>query len=135
MTVSIGKLNGVPAELRQALRTQAIHYSHQLLAACRTAENRTELAQHLNVEPDQVLQLAHQSDLARVHGIGLTLAELLKAAGVGTVAQLANQNPGELYSRLLAINAQRRIAKRLPSLGSVRRWVLRARQLGVILQE
>jgi len=134
MAVPIKTLKGLSADLRSKLHDRAIHNTYQILAACKTPAGRQELAKHIDVDPQIILKLANRADLARVRGIGGVFSDLLEETGVDTVTELATRNPDNLHNQLMAINAQKRLAGRVPSLDMVRSWVAQARDLPKLLE-
>ena len=134
MAMSISKLRGVSYEQQLKLNDQGIYSSDQLLQAARTSAGRQELAKHVNVDAEVILELAKRADLARVRGIGGVFADLLEYMGVETVGDLATHPPGELHAQMLETNGQSKLAGRLPTLGAVENWVSQATQLPNVLE-
>ncbi len=56
-------------------------------------------------------------------------SDLLKAAGVNTMPELARQNAANLYERLVAVNAEKGLVRRPPTLAQVADWIEQAKQL------
>ena len=69
------------------------------------------------------------ADLYRIKGIGQEYAELLEAAGVDTVPELAQRNPANLLEKMAAANEQKKMVRRLPTLSQVEGWVEQAKSL------
>ena len=134
MAMSISKLRGVSYERQLKLNDQGIYSSDQLLQAARTPAGRQELAEHVNVDAEVILELAKRADLARVRGIGGVFADLLEYIGVETVGDLATHPPGELHAQMLETNGQAKLAGRLPTLSAVENWVSQATQLPNVLE-
>jgi predicted flap endonuclease-1-like 5' DNA nuclease len=76
-----------------------------------------------------ILTWVNHCDLFRIGGVGAQYAELLEAAGVDTVVELANRNPENLTVRLAEVNAEKNLVNRLPDEGSVRDWIEQAANL------
>lgn len=68
-------------------------------------------------------------DLFRVKGVGEEYADLLEAAGVDTIPELAQRNPGSLYQKLIEVNREKELVRKLPSEAQVKDWVEQAKQL------
>lgn len=134
MAMPISKLRGVSYEQQLKLKDQGIYSSDQLLQAARTSAGRQELAEHVNVDAEAVLELAKRADLARVRGIGGVFADLLEYIGVETVGELATRPPVDLHAQILETNGQAKLAGRLPTLGAVEDWVSQATQLPNVLE-
>jgi hypothetical protein len=45
------------------------------------------------------------------------------------VVELAQRNPGNLYEKLMEVNAEKRLVRRPPSRGMVEEWVKQAKAL------
>lgn len=99
------------------------------LDACKTKKDRTELAKKLKVDEDMILTWANHADLARVHGVAGLYGKLLEEAGVDTIPELANRNPENLYIKLVQVNEETGIVKKLPSQTQVSDWVAQAKAL------
>ena len=67
-------------------------------------------------------------------GVGSEYADLLEAAGVDTVPELAQRNADNLYAKLKEINEAKDLVRRLPSAEQVADWVAQAKALPRILE-
>jgi len=68
-------------------------------------------------------------DLFRIKGVGSEFAELLEAAGVDTVPELANRNPGHLAAAMVKVNEEKKLTRRTPTEADVAKWVAEAKEL------
>jgi predicted flap endonuclease-1-like 5' DNA nuclease len=120
----------------QAAKLEAIGITtqEQLLAAAATPAGRDDLAAKANLTRNQVLDWANRADLARIRGIGEEYADLLEAAGVDTVPELAQRNAANLHARLLEVNEEKILVRMLPSAEDVATWVEEAKALPRALQ-
>jgi predicted flap endonuclease-1-like 5' DNA nuclease len=73
-------------------------------------------------------------DLYRIKGVGSEYAELLEAAGVDTVPELAQRNAENLAKKLAAVNEEKNLTRRVPSESEVTRWVEEAKTLPRMLE-
>lgn len=69
------------------------------------------------------------ADLFRITGVGQEFAELLEAAGVDTVPELAQRNAANLTSNMEEVNETKKLTRRTPSLKEVEKWVEEAKTL------
>ena len=76
-----------------------------------------------------VLRWVNKADLYRIRGIGKEYAELLEAAGVDTVPELAQRVPAHLLEAMGTANEQKKLVRHLPALAHVESWVAQARSL------
>jgi len=134
MADPIGTVKGVSKDLAAELRAEGISDSDQLLAACRTPQQRRELAGKLGVDLHMVTEVANRSDLARIKGVADVYADLLENAGVDTVRELSHRVPANLHAKLVEVNDAKALAKRLPTVGMVTDWVSQARALPPALE-
>jgi predicted flap endonuclease-1-like 5' DNA nuclease len=116
-------------EVRNKLKRQGIHYTHQLLHAAGSDERRRQLAARGSIDDLVLEQLVRRADLTRVKGIGAVFADLLEMVGVDRVATLAQQNPPELHGRLHELNIAERFVRRAPTPDEVQQWITEARAL------
>jgi predicted flap endonuclease-1-like 5' DNA nuclease len=65
----------------------------------------------------------------RIKGIGGEYSELLEAAGVDTVPELATRNAENLFNKMLEINEAKSLVRKPPSLGQVEDWIKQAGEL------
>ncbi len=60
-------------------------------------------------------------------------SDLLEEAGVDTVPELAQRKPENLLQKMIEVNAQKKLVRRLPVLSQVKDWVEQAKKLPRIL--
>jgi predicted flap endonuclease-1-like 5' DNA nuclease len=120
----------------QAERMQSLGIATQveLLAACATPAGRAGLCSKTGCTMEQILTWANRADLARVSGIDEDCADLLEAAGVDTVPELAQRNAANLHARLVEVNDERIISQAVPASDEIARWVAEAKALPRMLQ-
>jgi len=68
-----------------------------------------------------------EDDLDQMSGVGPKYRELLKAAKVNTIKDIAGYEPDALLEKLLAVNQEENITKRPPTLAKVEDWVKKAK--------
>ena len=66
-------------------------------------------------------------DLDQMSGVGPKYQELLRAAQVKTIKDIAGYEPEALLEKLLAVNQEENITKRPPTLAKVEDWVEKAK--------
>ena len=129
----VSKLRGLTLPVRAALKRRGIATCGRLLRAAGDAGDRDRLAAEAGIDPDALLTLVRQADLARVDGIGTVFGLMLEDLGVADVAALAAQDPAWLHARLRRYNEQERLARRSPTPGEVEGWVAQARALPALV--
>lgn len=114
---------------REKLRAASVNSTDKLLAACVTKKGRKALAEQTGIDEAKILKWANMADLFRVKGIGQEYAELLEAAGVDTVKELAQRKADNLTKKMEEVNEARKLVRRTPSLKEVEKWVAQAKEL------
>ncbi|MES0325713.1 MAG: DUF4332 domain-containing protein [Candidatus Bathyarchaeia archaeon] len=66
-------------------------------------------------------------DLDQMQGVGPKYQELLRAAKVKSIKDIAGYTPETLLEKLLAVNQEENITKRPPTLAKVEDWVEKAK--------
>lgn len=126
---SIIKVEGIGKAYTDKLKGAGIFTVETLLKQCSAEKGRRELAAKGGIDPDLILRWANHADLFRIKGIGEEYSQLLEAAGVDTVPELAQRVPANLLARLAEVNQQKKLVRRLPVLAQVEGWVAQAKQL------
>jgi len=76
-----------------------------------------------------ILEWVNHVDLFRIKGVGSEYADLLEAAGVDTVVELAMRNPEHLFQAVLSVNESKQLVRKPPVLAQVQDWVAQAKVL------
>jgi predicted flap endonuclease-1-like 5' DNA nuclease len=122
-------IEGVGEASAQKLRDAGVATQEALLEAGATAKGRKELAEKAGISEKLILGWVNRADLARVKGIGEEYADLLEAAGVDTVPELAQRKPENLYQKLVEVNEAKKLVRQLPTEAKVADWVEHAKGL------
>lgn len=125
--LSTFKLIGEAGETK--LADAGIHTVEALLEACSAKKGRSELAKTIGVDEKQILKWANLADLTRIKGVGSEYSELLEAAGVDTIPELATRKAANLFKKMLEINEAESHVKKLPTEAQVEDWVKQASEL------
>lgn len=86
---TIEEIEGIGPALGAKLRAAGIVSTNKLLAGTKTKSQRQKIADAAGIPEKQILKFANMADLFRVQGVGKGFAELLEAAGVDSVPELA----------------------------------------------
>ena len=111
------------------LREVGIDTPQALLERGATPQGRKELAEAADISQHLILEWVNHVDLYRISGVGSEYADLLEAAGVDTVVELAQRNPNNLFEKLSEVNAEKKLVRKLPTLAQVEDWVTQAKGL------
>ena len=109
------------------LHEAGIDKPSELLVRAATPQGRKELADTTELSNATILAGVKKMDLMRIHGVGVKHSDLLLAAGVDTVPELAQRNPKNLHATLSAVNADKQIVVDLPKEAEVAEWVASAK--------
>lgn len=126
---NIERISGIGPVYAEKMRAAGIRTTEALLRAGATPQGRQELAGKIGVSADTILKWVNRADLMRITGIGEQYSDLLEVAGVDTVPELAQRNPDNLHQKLVEINTEKRLVRRLPTRDMVANWIEQAKSL------
>lgn len=86
-----------------------------LLEMCKSSKGRKTVAERTGISETMLLDWTNRADLFRIKGVGEEYADLLEAAGVDTVPELAQRNAANLREKLVAVNEQKKLTRQVPS--------------------
>jgi predicted flap endonuclease-1-like 5' DNA nuclease len=126
---SLTSIEGIGPALADKLKSAGVGSTDKLLDEGATKSGRTRLAEASGIDAKRILRFVNHADLMRVKGIGGEYAELLEAAGVDTVPELARRNPDNLHAKLEATNEEKNLVRNLASATQVSGWVDQAKSM------
>lgn len=127
---NIEDIEGIGSAHATKLRAMGVSTVEALLKQGATPKGREEIASTTGISDKQVLRWVNHADLFRIKGVGAEFAELLEAAGVDTVPELAQRSPANLTKALAEANEQKKLTRRVPAESQVTAWVAEAKTLG-----
>jgi len=130
----IETIEGIGEQYAEKLSAVGIATVESLLEKGATAKGRDELADQTGISSKLILRWVNHADLFRIKGVAGQYSELLEAAGVDTVPELAQRNAENLQQALLATNEEKKLAKTTPSLTQVTDWIAEAKTLPRMIQ-
>ncbi len=122
-------VEGIGEVMAQKLRDAGITSTDDLFKKGATRRGRKEIAEKTGISESKILEWINHLDLYRIKGIGSEYADLLEEAGVDTVLELAQRNPENLYKKLVEVNNEKKLVRKLPSKSQVADWVEQAKKL------
>jgi len=122
-------VEGIGPVYSQTLKGIGISTLLALLKHGAMPKGRAEIAEKSGISHKLILEWINHIDLYRLKGVGSEYADLLEAAGVDTVVELATRNPANLYEKLVAVNEEKKLVRRLPVASQVQEWVEHAKEL------
>lgn len=130
----IEEIEGIGPVMGEKLRAAGVNNTDKLLDACKTKKQRQDLAAATDISEKLILKFANMADLFRITGVGQEFAELLEAAGVDTVPELAQRRPDNLTTKMEEVNETKKLTRRTPSQTEVEKWVAEAKELPRVLE-
>lgn len=131
---SIETIEGIGETYAEKLRAADIQTVADLLERAKTPSGRKELSETTGFSTDTIRDWANMADLMRINGVGGQYAELLEKSGVDTVKELRNRNAENLVEKMEAINAEKNLVNRTPSLDEVVKWIEEAGELDPMME-
>jgi hypothetical protein len=129
MTYSLSKIEGLSAFAALKLKSVGIRSTAGLLEAARSVKGREALSAKTGISARQLLEWANVADYMRIPGMGKAKVELVRAAGVSTVRELALRNPARLAQNMKDANVRHKLVRVMPSEKSVEQIIQKARKL------
>lgn len=130
----IEDVEGIGPVIGQKMRDAGIKDTDSLLENTLTPAQRKALAEKTEVSPKLILRFANMVDLYRINGVGSEYSELLEAAGVDTVPELAQRNAANLAQAMADANEEKKLTRRVPGETEVAKWIEQAKTLPRKLQ-
>jgi predicted flap endonuclease-1-like 5' DNA nuclease len=126
---TISDIEGIGAAYAAKLRKAGVRSTNELLKVGATKKGRAELAKATGFDAKTILEWVNRADLFRVKGIGAQYSDLLEAAGVDTVLELAKRKPETLLETLIKVNEKKNKVNQVPGLSNVKAWIKSAKSL------
>ncbi len=130
---TLEKVEGIGPIYAGKLREIGVPTTQALLEMGASPNGREEIAERANISGKLILEWVNHVDLFRIDGVGEEYADLLEEAGVDTVPELAQRNPTNLYEKMVAVNLEKNLVRRLPAASQVEKWVKQAKKLPRII--
>ena len=133
MAYKVIAIEGVGAAYGEKLAAAGIEKAEQLLEKCAAPAGRKARAEATGISEKLVLRWCNHADLFRVKGVGPQFAELLEAAGVDTVKELAHRNAENLAAKMLEVNEEKNLVNRVPVAAELQKMIACAKELPGVL--
>ncbi|MGH8905919.1 MAG: DUF4332 domain-containing protein [Egibacteraceae bacterium] len=129
MATNLEDIEGIEPTHASKLRDAGVSSVEALLQTGSTRAGRTELAERTGISHDLILRWVNHADLFRIRGVAGEYSELLEAAGVDSVPELARRNPDNLAEALAQTNDEHKLVRQVPTAKQVAGWVSEAKTL------
>jgi predicted flap endonuclease-1-like 5' DNA nuclease len=126
---NIMDIEGIGEAQATKLRAAGIASTEELLKRGASPRDRKEIAESTGISDSQILRWVNHADLFRIKGVAGENSELLEAAGVDTVVELARRNAANLHQALLDTNTAKKLVRRPPTESQVATWIQEAKTL------
>jgi predicted flap endonuclease-1-like 5' DNA nuclease len=130
----INDVEGIGPVIGEKLKNAGVADTESLLNQAKTPALRKALAAKAGLTDKQLLRFANMVDLFRISGVGSEYADLLEAAGVDTVPELARRRADNLTTAMAELNATKKLVRRVPTEAEVTKWVEQAKALPRMLE-
>ena len=129
MGYKIEQIEGIGAAYAEKLNAAGIKTTEDLLEKCASRKGRLAIAEETSISAKLILKWTDHADLFRINGIAGQFAELLEAAGVDTVKEFRHRVPANLQPKLEAVNAEKNLCNRVPSVTELEKMIAQAKEL------
>jgi len=126
---SLKEIEGIGPVYAEKLAAAGLKTTEALLKAGGGKKGRADLAATTEISEKLILRWVNMADLFRIKGVGEQYSDLLEAAGVDTVAELAQRKAENLQPKMVEVNEQKKLVRRVPTLPEVINWVEAAKAL------
>jgi predicted flap endonuclease-1-like 5' DNA nuclease len=127
-------VEGIGKVYAQKLAAVGVGSTQDLLKKGATPQGRKTIAEKSGVSAKLVLEWVNHVDLFRIKGVGSEYADLLEAAGVDTIPELAQRKAENLLQKMAEVNTAKKLVRRLPVLSQVEDWVKQAKGLPRVIE-
>jgi predicted flap endonuclease-1-like 5' DNA nuclease len=122
-------IQGIGQATEAKLAGAGVTSVEELLDKGGTSKGREEIVAKSGIPPAQILKFVNYADLFRIKGIAGQTAELLEAAGVNTVSELAQRNPANLAAKVKEVNDSKKLTGKVPTEKQLGEWIEAAKAL------
>jgi len=130
----VEEIEGVGPVYAEKLSQAGVVTTADLLEKGATPEGRQTLVQKTGISDKLILRWVNHADLFRIKGIRTQYAELLEAAGVDSVRELAQSNAANLAQALADVNKEKKLVRRVPVESQIEDWIKGAKDLPRAIQ-
>jgi predicted flap endonuclease-1-like 5' DNA nuclease len=127
-------IEGIGPSYASKLEEAGIKSTDALLKQGASPQGRKEIAKSTGLREEQILEWVNHVDLFRIKGVGGEYADLLEAAGVDTVPELAQRNPKNLLDKMVKVNQDKKLVRKLPTENQVGDWCEQAKGLPRVIR-
>ena len=125
----LSEIEGIGDAFSEKLTNEGITSLENLLETCCEKKSRKDLADKSGISEKLILNWVNRADLSRIKGISTQYADLLECAGVDSVPELGQRKPENLHAKMLEVNEENNLVRKVPAISMVQDWVSQAKDL------
>ena len=122
-------VEGIGTIYADRLANVGVNTTEDLLKVGATPKGRKDLAEKTGIGDALILEWVNHVDLYRIKGVGSEYSDLLEAAGVDTIPELAQRNASNLTQKIEEVNRAKKLVRKLPVESQVADWIVQAKKL------
>lgn len=122
-------IEGVGEVYAKKLEDAGVSTVEKLLELGARPRGREELAAKTGIAHGLILKWVNHADLIRIVGVAEQFSDLLRAAGVDSVPELAQRVAANLHAQLVEVNEARKLTRRVPSEKQLGDWIDQCKNL------
>ena len=126
-------IEGIGDVFATKLKAAGIGSIEKFLEAGATKKGRDQISGSTGIDDARILKFVNHADLMRIKGVGGEYAELLEAAGVDSIPELAQRKPENLHAKMVEVNATKKLVRQVAASSQVAGWVAQAKTLGRVV--
>jgi predicted flap endonuclease-1-like 5' DNA nuclease len=127
-------VEGIGEVYAKKLKDAGVATTEALLELGATPKGRKDIVEKSGISDKLILEWVNHVDLFRIKGVAEEYADLLEEAGVDTIPELAQRKAENLLEKMTAVNAEKKLVRRLPVLSQVVDWIEQAKQLPRVIK-
>ncbi|MBA3075368.1 MAG: DUF4332 domain-containing protein [Anaerolineae bacterium] len=122
-------VEGIGKAYKSKLAKVNIFTTDALLDTGATPQGRKLLAEKTGISEALILEWVNLADLYRIKGVGSEYSDLLEEVGVDTVVELSKRVSKNLFEKMVEINGNQKLVRKLPSETQIADWINQAKKL------
>ncbi|HET9477664.1 MAG TPA: DUF4332 domain-containing protein [Dehalococcoidia bacterium] len=126
---NIEDVEGIGPAFGEKLKAAGAGTTDALLEKAASPKGRSDLAEKSGISEKLILEWVNHVDLFRIKGVAGEYADLLEAAGVDSVPELAQRNAANLVQKLADTNDSKKLVRRVPTVAELEDWINQAKSL------
>ena len=123
---ALAEIEGIGATFAAKLKDNGVDTVEELLKEGGSPSGRASIARKTGIDESKILEWVNRADLMRIKGVGSEFSDLLEAAGVDSVKELAQRRADNLHAKMSEMNEKKNLVNRVPGLAEVEGWIKQA---------